>query len=246
LSAAEIRRWHELTDIDVSAGAAVIARLDNGDPLLVEHRFGEGVVTQMSTSCDADWSDLPLRPFFVPLMQQLVTTMASGISPPRNIRTGEPAVAMFTSNVPSPPDSGEKVAEGRMQEQDASLTLSIVTPDGSRRTVHTVPQGKMQLARFEGTQRPGIYAMSTGSTETLHFVAETSRDESDLTVLSEPRLVALSQSMAATVIKSSAEYLAQDRLRRHGQEIWKYVLAAMLAFMFLELVLQQRFARVRA
>ena len=245
LSAAEIRRWHELTDIDAGTGAVVVARLDNGDPLLVEHHFGEGVVIQMATACDADWSDLPIRPFFVPLMQQLVTTMASGISPPRNIRTGEPAVAMFASNVPSPPEAGEKVAEGRMRGQDASLTLSIVTPDGSRRTVHTVPQGKMQLARFDGTQRPGIYAMSTGSTETLHFVAETSRDESDLSVLNEPGLATLSQSMAATVMPSSAEYLAQDRLRRHGQEIWKYVLVALLAFMFLELILQQRFARVR-
>ncbi|HQX51503.1 MAG TPA: VWA domain-containing protein [Planctomycetaceae bacterium] len=244
LSAAEIRQWHELTDIDPNAGSTVVVRLDNGDPLLVERRFGEGVVMQLATACDADWSDLPLRPFFVPLMQQLVTTMASGILPPRNITTGEPAVAVF-ANVPSPPDSGEKVAEGRMKGQDASLTLSVVTPDGSRRTVHTLPQGKTQVARFDGTQRPGVYAMSTGSAETLHFVAETSRDESDLSVLNEPGLVSLSQNMASTLIKSSAEYLAQDRLRRHGQEIWKYVLAALLAFMFLELVLQQRFARVR-
>jgi len=52
--------------------------------------------------------------------------------------------------------------------------------------------------------------------------------------------------MASTLIKSPADYLEQDRLRRHGQEIWKYVLAAFLAFLFLELILQQRFARVRA
>jgi len=227
LSAAEVRRWHELSEIDTNGGSVILARLDNGDPFLVERRFGEGVVIQMATACDADWSDLPMRPFFVPLMQQLVTTMASGISPPRNIATGDAAVAILPGN-------------------DSSVTLSVVTPDGSRRTVQTVPQGKMQLARFDGTQRPGVYAMSMPSTETIHFVAETSREESNLSGLDEPGLVSLAKNTASTLIKSPSEYLEQDRLRRHGQEIWKYVLAACLAFMFLELVLQQRFARVRA
>ena len=227
LSVAEIRKWHELAEIDPNGGSVILARLDNGDPFLVERRFGAGVVIQLATACDADWSDLPLRPFFVPLMQQLVTTMASGISPPRNIATGETAVAV-------------------LPDEASSTTLSILTPDGSRRTVQTVPQGKMQLARFDGTQRPGVYALSMPSTETMHFVAETSREESDLSGLDEAGLVSLAKNTAATLIKSPAEYLEQDRLRRHGQEIWKYVLAVFLAFMFLELVLQQRFARVRA
>jgi hypothetical protein len=247
LSEAEIRKWHELSEIDPHAGSVILARLDNGDPFLVERRFGDGVVMQLATACDADWSDLPMRPFFVPLMQQLVTTMASGISPPRNIMTGEAAVAVFGSSFPSS-SVGETAADGGNTGSDdnESLSLSIVTPDGSRRTVQTVPQGKMQLARFDGTHRPGVYAMSMPSTETIHFVAETSREESNLNGLDEPGLVSLAKNTASTLIRSPAEYLEQDRLRRHGQEIWKYVLASFLAFLFLELVLQQRFARVRA
>lgn len=226
LSTAEIRRWHELADVDGRSDVAVLARLDSGDPLLIERRVGDGVVLQLATACDADWSDLPVRPLYVPLMQQIITTMASGISPPRNIATGDPAVAMLSG-------------------AEQSTTLSVVTPDGARRTLNTTPQGKRQLARFEETQRPGVYAMSTPAAETIHFVAETSRSESDLSILPEPALAELSKSLASTLIKSPAEYLEQDRLRRHGQEIWKFLLAAFLAFMFLELVLQQRFARVR-
>ena len=226
LSTAEIRRWHELADVDGRSDVSVLARLDSGDPLLIERRVGDGVVLQMATACDADWSDLPVRPLYVPLMQQILTTMASGISPPRNIATGDPAVAMLPG-------------------AEQSTTLSVVTPDGARRTLNTTPQGKLQLARFEETQRPGVYAMSTPAAETIHFVAETSRSESDLSILPETALVELSKSLASTLIKSPAEYLEQDRLRRHGQEIWKYVLAAFLAFMVLELGLQQRFARVR-
>ena len=76
-------------------------------------------------------------------------------------------------------------------------------------------------------------------------MAETSRSESELSILPETALVELSKSLASTLIKSPAEYLEQDRLRRHGQEIWKLVLVGLLVFMLLELVLQQRFARVR-
>jgi hypothetical protein len=231
LSAAEIKRWHELPLPTVEAAASatsatVLIRLDNGDPLLIERRLGDGVVTQLATSCDADWTDMPLRPFFVPLMQQLVTTMASGVSPPRNIATGEPAVVLFPA-------------------ADVPQTLSVVTPDGSRRALQTVTQGNSQLARFDATQRPGIYEISMPSTETLHFVAETSREESDLSVLAKTELETLSKSMNAALLTSPTEYLEQDRLRRHGQEIWKLVLMALLVLMFLELVLQQRFARVR-
>ena len=229
LSLAEIRQWHELAVPESPADdarAAVLLRLENGDPLLLDKRRGDGVVMQLATSCDADWTDLPMRPFYVPLMQQLITTMASEATPPRNIGTGDPAVTVFPAT-------------------ESPLTLSVVTPDGSRRTVQAVPQGKTQLARFDATQRPGIYAVNTPSTETIHFVAETSREESNLGTMEASLLVSLASDMGATLIKTPAEYLEQDRLRRHGQEIWKFVLAALLVLMLLELVLQQRFARVR-
>ncbi|MEZ5944982.1 MAG: VWA domain-containing protein [Planctomycetaceae bacterium] len=230
LSKGEFRRWMKLEPItaespESSAETSVLARLDTGDPLLLEQRFGEGNVLQFASTCDTDWTDLPLRPFYVPLMQQLITTMASGLVPPRNIATGDPAVAILNAT-------------------DPGATLSMVTPDGSRRTLQTVAEGRTILARFDQTQRPGIYSMSLPSTETIHFVAETSRNESDLETLNEESLVALSETLGSSLVKSSEEYLQQDQLRRHGREIWRYFLMGFLCLMVLELILQQRFARV--
>ncbi|MCA9146226.1 MAG: hypothetical protein KDB05_25735, partial [Planctomycetales bacterium] len=235
LSTAEIRQWYELKP--TTPEAVVVARLDNGDPLLVERAFGDGVVMQVATACDADWSDLPMRPFFVPMMQQLVTTLATQLTPPRNIRTGEPAVALFTDAASTQPDE-------TAYEQNAPL-LSIVTPEGARQTIRSVPQGKRLTARFEGTRRPGVYTMTTPDSQSFHFVASTSREESNLDVLDELKLKSLADGLSAKVAVSPEEYLAQDYLRRHGREIWRYVLLGLLAFMFLELVLQQRFSRVR-
>lgn len=232
LSQAVIRRWHELAvsslpkDSDPSQGdVTTLARLDSGDPFLLERRFGKGVVLQLATACDADWSDLPLQPIYVPLMQQLITTMASSITPPRNLITGEPAV-MWLSDTAS----------------DSSI--SVTSPDGGQHLVVPVQEADRTVARFASTERPGIYSISLPSAETIHFVAKTDRKESELAVLDHEQLVELSDELDAGLIESADEYLSQDRLRRHGREIWKYLLAVVLAFMFLELVLQQRFSRV--
>lgn len=254
LSTAEIRQWYELrlpadgsmimtsllttTDEVTSSRSApvVMARLDNGDPLLVEKTLGDGVVVQMATAADADWSDLPMRPFFVPLMQQLVTTMATQLTPPCNIRTGDPAVGIFSLRSK---DSGEKATD------DAGLNLTITLPDGRRRTLTATAQGNHQTVRFEGTRRPGIYTITGPETPALNIVASTARAESDLSMLNESKMIALAENMTANRVASSQTYIEQDRLRRHGREIWKYVLMALMAFLFLELILQQRFSKVR-
>lgn len=226
LSTAEIQTWCPLDERTAPGDQRlVLARLDNGEPLLVEHPFGTGVVVQFATSCDADWTNFPLRPVFVPFMQQLVTTLAARISPPRNILTGTPAVALLDAT-------------------EEEVSISVQTPDGSLRSLKTTPQGNRQLARFDETQRPGVYVMSTPAESVIHFAAEASRDESDLTILNADQLNRLADDMGASIISSAQSYLEQDRLRRHGREIWQFALAAVLCFLFLELVLQQRFAQV--
>ncbi len=257
LSTAEVSQWYELKLPNVSSpiltaapaneasdealsrqadrNSLVIARLDNGDPFLVEHSVGDGVVIQMATSCDADWTDLPLRPVYVPMMQQMVMAAATQFTPPVNIQTGEPAVVMFQST--EPPDGDQTEAK--------PVTLSISTPDGARRNLVASPEGSKLIARFNDTRRPGIYTVMGPAGDLTHVVATTSREESDVSSLDKNKLAELAKITDAAVVESSIQYLEQDRLRRNGREIWKYVLIALLAFMFLELVLQQRFSRIR-
>ena len=254
LSNAEVRRWHALDDTTKTLvestngntaneeqnethpalgpnGKAVLARLDSGDPLLLEKTIGEGVVLQMTTSIDADWNDLPLQPAYVPLMQQLVTTLASRITPPRNIRTGQPAVAILRDSVET--------------ETQEPASVSVILPDGSRRSVIARIEGKHQILQFDATQRPGIYTMSLPSAENVHFVAETSRDESDTQRIPDEQISDLATQLGGTSVDSVESWIEQDQLRRHGRGIWRYILAAFLIMLFLEVILQQKFARVK-
>ena len=60
-----------------AAGKPLIA-LANGDPLLLEQKVGPGKVMLVTTSADRDWSDLPVKTVFLPLIQSLTQYLAGG------------------------------------------------------------------------------------------------------------------------------------------------------------------------
>lgn len=237
LADAEIWNWYRFGRPEQSSAAAppandengtavVMTRLETGDPLIVERGFGTGVVVQVATACDADWSTLPMQPAFLPLMQQLVTTMASQVMPSRNIETGEPLVAVL------PDDS-------------AGLPIVLTSPDGTRHTVRPVARGAKSVVQFDRTGQPGAYTLTTPDAKAIHFVAQAPRSESDLRQLTLEEIADVARDLDADVVRSSQEFLELERKRRHGREIWRLLLLGVLALMFAELFLQQRFARVR-
>lgn len=214
-----------------SAELTVLARLANGDPLLIQRRVGEGVVTLLTSSCDDDWCNLPLQPAYVPLMQQLIVSMATRLTADRNILTGETAVAFFEAKTETPEDTME---------------LTVTHPDGTGRSVTAVLNNNRYVMDYADTVEPGVYQVSAVDLPTSHFVAATARSESQLLQLGDDQLKILADEMDAGLVTDGEAYLKQDRLRRNGWEIWRYALIALLVFLFLELALQQRFARVRA
>lgn len=50
----------------------VLLSLENGMPLLVEHKVGKGRVLFLTTSIDMDWSNFPLQSVYMPTIQRLV------------------------------------------------------------------------------------------------------------------------------------------------------------------------------
>ena len=240
LSVATIRRFHRLgperprpsADDDEprpADGEVVALTLDRGEPLLVERPFGAGLVMQLATTVDADWSDLPRRPIFVPLMQQLAAQLATRVSPPRNVRAGEPIVALFEA---------------------PHATVDVVSPDGTRRSIATEPQTRRQhVARFADTARPGLYRMQPrdgGETTSLLYAATADPQESDDTRLDRDEILALADDLGATVADSAEAYRSRDRERRYGRDVWKVALTILLVFLLAEPVLAQWIASRQA
>jgi hypothetical protein len=228
VSDAAIQMWYRLKEPTTASANAptVVARLTTGDPFLVEKQFGDGRVIQCAVPCDADWSNLPMRPFYLPMMQRLSIYLASTVFPPRNLDVGKPLVAFLPVA-----DAGKKAA------------LSL--PDGTSREVAVVKKGERGVVEYGQTQQPGLYTLISPGGVTTHFVVNTSRRESDLQKLTPAEIADFAKSHGVSLVRSGAEYKALDHTRRYGSEFWRPLLVLLLVLLFVELFLQQRFARVR-
>jgi hypothetical protein len=59
-------------------GKAALISLANGDPLLLEQKVGPGKLLLFTSSADRDWSDLPVKTVYLPLVQSLAQYLAGG------------------------------------------------------------------------------------------------------------------------------------------------------------------------
>jgi len=227
---AAIRMWFKMAesaDASMAADApTVLARLENGDPFLVEKKFGEGHVIACATALDADWSNLPMRPFYLPLLQRLTVHLASTIFPPRNITVGKPIAAFAIVT-------------------DIDKEATVTAPNGEVSKAKVAKRGNRGLVEFSKTQRTVLYTLQLPSGSPIHYVVNADRRESDLAKLEPKEIADLAKAHDVALVRSAAEYMQLEQKRRFGTELWKSLLWTMFVFMAAEMVLEQLFAGVR-
>ncbi len=242
LASVEIRRVIELQLDDASPAAAevnatesqVIMRLESDQPLLVAKRYGEGEVLQFAIAADDGWSNFPLRPAFVPLMQGLVQWLAAGTNSEHNLTTGQ-AVTLF-------PNKGREVASDAKPASSTNIDVVFTTPNGEPIS-KTLPADSP--VSFDETAFPGIYRVSRGQgnqPESL-FAVNLPAAESKPQTLATSELQELARALDATQASTTATYFARESLRNNGRELWRILILALVVGLFVELWLQQRIAR---
>jgi hypothetical protein len=224
LSTATFHTWFTLEPAKPLTGSQplIMAEFQNRQPAMIERAVGEGRVILAASACDADWSDWPLQPAYLPLMHQLVTYLASHVFPPRNVDVGQPLVAVLAGSL--------------------GTTATWTDPRSNRITRPVTRSGSRALSELRDTQRPGLYLVQGADGKASHFVVSTQRDESDLTALDAPQQLALATEMGAIAAPDAARVAELDKDSRAGRPIWTLAVAALVALLFAELYLQQRFA----
>jgi hypothetical protein len=117
---------------------AVLLRLDSGTPLLAERRVGSGRVLLLGTTLDADWTDLPLRPVFLSLLQVVLDRLTGqgGPGPPRGVTVGDPVALPF-------------------EARDEALV--VLGPGDTRTRIERPGSPDRAEVAFSATDRPGGY-----------------------------------------------------------------------------------------
>lgn len=233
LQDAEFHHWFEFdlgtggANATTANGAAAAAKpmlqLDRGVPLMIERPFGRGRVIAVATTADAEWSNLPLQTFFVPLAQRLVAYLATQSSTSPWELTGAPMRLT-------------------LPKERAGAEFTLRDPVGQTQTLQAKAEGDAAIVQSKPITQAGIYQLTgTGAPRLLAYNVDSA--ESNLVPLSPEKIKQIADRHQAAFVESFDAYQKLDRTRRHGSELWQPFLLALLCLLFFEVLLQQRIAK---
>ncbi len=227
LQDAAFQHWAKFEKIEGETRS--ILNLDRGDSLMVEKPFGKGRVIAVATTANAQWNNLPLQPVFVPLMQRIVTYLATQSAAPQSQSCGSMLRASLAKD----------------QGKEAFVLTDPLNETHELKPI-TDKEGNVYVD-YAITQNPGLYELraSTAAKTSApkRFAFNLNPSESDLTLLSTGKVHDMATRLSASFAENNDDYTRLDRSRRHGTEVWQLLLFALIAFLFLEVFLQQRISR---
>lgn len=210
----------------VGSGARVLARLDGaGDPLILERAVGQGTVVWVGTSVHVDWTNLPLRPFFVPFMTRLAFYLA-GTEPERlKVLAGQPIVIPYQGQIPP-------------------SVVEVVPPDGALLRLN-LERGQTPEFRYVDTHAVGFYQFrllaSVRPIQKLYAV-NPDPDESDPEKISREQLEE-AFSETAVLFADNPEDLAPTFAHlRHGRSLSELFLTMVLIGLVFETFISNWFS----
>ena len=133
------QRYLALDENSFDAYTRVLGRFADGAPFVVERRIGNGGLIAFTTGCHPAWSDLPLRPLFLPLLYE---TLKYARGNTRAVREEASVDDGFSLELPK----GSKAA-----------TVAIANPAGMEDRIDISP-GQTKLD-YSNTAVPGFYSV---------------------------------------------------------------------------------------
>ncbi|MHC4876754.1 MAG: BatA domain-containing protein [Planctomycetota bacterium] len=207
----------------------IAARLNTGDPLLVQHQYGHGQVAVFASTLDADWTTLPAKPDYVPFLHELIFQLASSRSP-RNIEVGTPIVIPIALD-------------------ESAADWIALSPRGDELETSLAGNELQPLLRVDDTATPGIYRLrrrsdgdqgTDAATPDELFAATTDRSESDLTPLTDERWGELTEDDQFRLIESPDELFGAVHEQSARVEIWFGLLLLFVLFLIGEVIMTRR------
>ena len=205
-----------------AADADVLLSYDDGRPFLLERSLGRGRVLLFTSTADRDWTDLPTRTAYVPLVHSLVgyvAQLSEAAQRPQVFLPGPTAV--------------------RIRGAQAGGSLTILAPDGKELLSRfAAREGVIEAPLTEYTV-PGIYRLSTGA-DTDYLAVNATRAESDFAKLQQPDLQARWQPLSVRLEEEATLGRQADGAALPGREIAGILLLSLVAVLMVENVCANR------
>jgi hypothetical protein len=237
LASARFFQFMLLEPVPDAPGRSVVLRYENGAPALVASDVGRGRVVLLTTSVDREWTDLPIRPGFLPLMQETARFLAGA--------PGSDSISALT--VGQRREIAVGAEDARVEIVSPSGASQWLTPEGRDARAgegRTAEARGRRSVTFTGTDEPGLYrvrashadgAVVERASET--FVVNVDPAESDPTRLPDDKRPDRTSAGAG-----------EAGVPKRRLELWHYLSAAVLLAVFAEslLTLRRRHGRFKA
>ncbi len=217
---------HVRIDAQGGSGLWVMARLDDGEPLLVQRGVGRGKVLMLGTGAHLRWSNLPLRPIFLPLLARLTFDLAGAEEIHRALLAGSPLVL---------PLEGEAGAAG----------VEIIPPGGEvirRETVNEQGQ-PLSTFRYDDTHQVGVYELrlqSSGRQRQIGYAVNVDPVEADPAKIGPEELRERFGRTPLVFAEDPDDLSGTFAWLREGKALWELFLTAVLLGLVFETLLANR------
>jgi hypothetical protein len=202
-------------------GARVLARLADGQPLLVERPIGSGATLMLGITTHVDWSNLPLRPLFMPLVARLTFFLSGADTAEPQLAAGAPIPIPLT-DVPQ-------------------ATIEIRRPNGE--VVRRTDEQQAGQIRFADTHEPGIYQVNVVEGQVQRRAAwAVNLDARELSALRMPREQLVQRFGDRTLVfcERPDQLVETMRRLREGRSLWELFLFGVLLALVVESYLANR------
>jgi len=214
-------RVYRAFDVRPLPSARTILGLDGRDPLLLEKSYGLGKVLLFTSSVTPDWTNLPLKKSFLPLMHELVYYLGAAAGTRADYVVGTPIHLLF-SWAKSP------------------VEVELRHPTGEVTRAKSDPKSAQNVVVIGATHRPGAYQWATVSRPKSEggFAINVDPVESDLEPIAAADVQARFPGPTPVNIVTTAEEAEQlvQQLSRK-REFWMPLFAAVLVLVLAECLL---------
>lgn len=221
LTRSRFYRYFSLAE-DEAGEAEVLLAYEDGRPFLLERALGRGRVLLFTSTADRDWTDLPTRIAYVPLLHSLVgyaAQLSQAAQRPQVFLPGPTAV--------------------RLQGAQEGGSLTIMTPDGKELLSRFAAREGVVEAPVTEYTVPGIYRLGANA-DTDYLAVNATRAESDFAKLQQPDLQARWQPLSVRLEEEAALGEQADGGPLPGREIAGILLLSLVAVLMVENVCANR------
>jgi hypothetical protein len=207
-----------------------LAKLDDGQPLLVERVVGAGSVLLLGCGVHVEWTNLPLKPLFLPLLTRLTFQLAGA----ETERTTGLAGAPLTLPL------GKRA--GKAQGQVGNAELEVVRPSGEVLRIHAADETAESI-RYAETHEAGVYLVRSVDRmppKQMAFAVNIDPAESDPTSLTREQLEARFGKRPLIFCENPSDLAETIHRLREGTSLWEWFLAAVLVGLVFEVLLANR------